>query len=127
MSDCFNESIQVIALFKKFEQDLNELGVDYNVTLITNTNEHIPNSFHASNTPYTDHRMISVTTHPDNSVLFAECTHRTLDNVPVGEPYNPRLWIHQCSVHGFGNLKHNLQAEMLILGFDDLTNILKGK
>ena len=40
MSDCFNESIQVIALFKKFEQDLNELGVDYNVTLITNTNEH---------------------------------------------------------------------------------------
>lgn len=33
----------------------------------------------------------------------------------------------KCSVHGFGNLKHNLQAEMLIRGFDDLTNILKGK
>ena len=127
MSNCVSESIQVIALFNKFEHDLNELGVDYSATLLTSTGDYTPTSFHASNNPYTGHRMVSITTRPDDSVMIAECEQRTLSNAHAGEPYNPRLWTHQCTVHEFTNLKYNLQAAMLIREFDNLNNVLKGK
>ncbi len=122
----FNEvNHEVIAMFKKFEHELNELGVDYNATLIVNNGDYTPTSFYASSDPYVKHQMLSITTHPNDSVTITECIHRTLDNVPVGASYSPRLWTHQCTVHGFENLKYNLKATALIHGFDNLCNALK--